>query len=432
MAIIDIEQVQLAPVPVAIRNFAIDRPTMGAGLGVYDIQFAGWAMGDPSRPREIALYSGDELIRRARFDQPRPDVGERYPEADAAAISGFNTFVNVVGLEPGAPLSLRLLEDGEPRQLATVTYRHQPLVSAYTPRLQPLMLTTLGRAGTTWTMRLLSEHPGIAIHRAHPYELRIARHWLHSFKILTEPRDLEHSAHADTFHHSTSWAGHNPFYPIPLGVTPGLREWYGKTYVEEYAATVQRWIDECYDRIAAGQGTSDPVYFAEKHRADGLPWVVWELYPRAKEVFLVRDFRDVISSMLAFNTKHGRQVFGPKQPISDEEFVHFVRNGPIRLVSTSWQKRHDRAILIRYEDLIQEPAATVRAILTYLELDAAPMTIDHMLERAAAENPDMSRHRTSSAVSSSLGRWRSSLSPSVQSVCDEVLGDVLRQFGYEV
>jgi hypothetical protein len=71
-------------------------------------------------------------------------------------------------------------------------------------------------------------------------------------------------------------------------------------------------------------------------------------------------------------------------------------------------------------------------MLTYLELDASQATIDGMLERASAENPEMKQHLTSSDVSTSLGRWRSSLSPELQAVANAAFGDVLHQFGYAV
>jgi hypothetical protein len=91
---------------------------------------------------------------------------------------------------------------------------------------------------------------------------------------------------------------------------------------------------------------------AEKHLADNLPWLVWELYPHAKELFLVRDFRDVFSSMLAFNQRSGRRVFGPAHVESDEELAYFLRDSRLRYLSNSWPKREERAHLIRYEDLI--------------------------------------------------------------------------------
>jgi hypothetical protein len=336
-------------------------------------------------------------------------------------------------LEPDVELQVRaVLADGSRVRLAGITLTHQPVHSGFTPTLQPLMLTTMGRAGTTWTMRLLSEHPEIVVHRWHPYELRVARYWWHLLKTLAEPRDPHHSAQADHFQTNRHFVGYNPFYPEPIGVTPGLREWMGKEYVERLARFCQEMAEETYLRIAAGQGQSGVRYMAEKHRADNLPWLVWELYPNAKEIFLVRDFRDVYSSMLAYNEKFGRRAFGPAHIETDEQFAQFLRKSTIQNLSRSWPKRQERAHLIRYEDLITQPRETLRGVLEYLELDASEATIAGMVERASAENPEMKRHLTSSDVSTSLGRWKSSLSPELQAVANTAFGDVLQQFGYAV
>ena len=40
-----------------------------------------------------------------------------------------------------------------------------------------------------------------------------------------------------------------------------------------------------------------------------MPEMTWELYPRAREVILVRDFRDMVASMFAYNAKRGREGF---------------------------------------------------------------------------------------------------------------------------
>ncbi|MFM8593837.1 MAG: sulfotransferase family protein, partial [Chloroflexota bacterium] len=313
-----------------------------------------------------------------------------------------------------------------------VQFTHQAVNSGFVPALRPLMLTTLGRAGTTWTMRLLSEHPQIVVHRWHPYELRTARYWWHMFKTLSEPRDPHHSAQADRFQTDRNFVGHNPFYPEPIAVTPGLGEFMGRTYVERLCNFCQTQAQDTYELIAKGQGQGSPVYMAEKHRADTLPWLVWELYPNAKEIFLVRDFRDVLSSMLAFNVKQGFRAFGPEHIKTDEEFAKYLRNTTIRQLARSYPKRQDRSHLIRYEDLMQDTEETLRGMLAYLELDASDAIVDGMIARASEENENSKKHRTSAGTGASLGRWRESLSPSVQAVCNEVYADVLTQFGYEV
>lgn len=433
MALVEIDDVEIgAPQPGKIRAFNIDSPRIG-GRDVYDIEFAGWVLGDGQAVEEVELHQAGTVLRRAPLDQQRADVGRDYPDIPNSGISGFRTWLSVVGLEPETTLQIRAkLADGSRVRLGSVSLRHAPVQSGFEPTLQPIMLTTMGRAGTTWTMRLLSEHPEIVVHRWHPYELRTARYWWHMLKTLSEPRDPHHSGQADRFQTNKLFVGYNPFYPEPIGVTPGLIEWMGKDYVEDLARFCQRNAEEAYKRIAAGQGQANVKYMAEKHRADNLPWLVWELYPKAKEIFLVRDFRDVFSSMLAYNKKFGRRAFGPEHLKTDEEFAHFLRNSTIKNLSRSWPKRQDRAHLIRYEDLIAQPEEVLRGVFTYLELDDSDSTIQGILERASADNPETRQHITSSNVSNSLGRWRTSLSPEMQEVANREFGDVLEQFGYEV
>lgn len=433
MALVEIDDIELgAPQPGKLRAFHIDAPRIGS-RDVYDIEFAGWVLGEAQPVKEIEFHQGGVIIRRAQLDQQRPDVARDYPDVPGAGLAGFRTWVSVVGLEPETTIQIRaVLADGSRARIGAASLRHLPVQSGFEPKLQPIMLTTMGRAGTTWTMKLLSEHPEIVVHRWHPYELRTARYWWHMLKTLSEPRDPYHSGQADRFQTNKLFVGYNPFYPEPIAVTPGLGEWMGRDYVEDLARFCQRNAEEAYLRIAAGQGQTNVCYMAEKHRADNLPWLVWELYPKAKEIFLVRDFRDVFSSMLAYNKKFGRRAFGPEHIKTDEEFAQFLRNSTIRNLSRSWPKRQDRAHLIRYEDLIARPAEVLQGIFSYLELDASDATIEGVMQRASAENPEMTQHLTSSNVSNSLGRWKTSLSPEMQTVANAAFGDVLVQFGYEV
>ncbi len=434
MAVVEIQNVQVAAANnERLRGFALDAPRPGTAREVYDIEVAGWVLGSNVPAVAVEVHAEGQIVRRFPLDQQRPDVAELYPDAVEAATCGFRLWVGTIGLEPGVPLQVRaVLADDSRVRLGGITYTRQPLQTGFEPGLQPLMLTTMGRAGTTWTMRLLSEHPQLVVHRWHPYELRTARYWWHMLKVLVEPKDPHRSAQADTFQTSRDFVGHNPFYPEPMNVTPGLREWFGREYVEELGAFCQRQVETCYRRIGAAQGQTNPVFFAEKHRADALPWLVWELYPQAKELFLVRDFRDVVSSMLAFNVKQGRRVFGPAHVETDEDFARYLRTSTVRQLSRSWPKRQDRAHLIRYEELIGQPAETLRGVLAYLGLADDEATVEGMLARASADNPEMRRHLTSRDVPTSIGRWRQSLSPSLQAVVNESYADVLEEFGYAV
>jgi hypothetical protein len=165
MALVEVDDIELGtPQRGRVRAFAIDAPRIGS-RDVYDIEVAGWVLGERQAVKEIEIHQSGVVVRRAPLDQHRPDVARDYPDRSNAITSGFRTWLSVVGIEPEAELQVRaLLDDGTRSRLGAIRLRHQPVQSGFEPRLQPLMLTTMGRAGTTWTMRLLSEHPEIVVH----------------------------------------------------------------------------------------------------------------------------------------------------------------------------------------------------------------------------------------------------------------------------
>lgn len=55
MALVEIDDVEIgAPQPGKLRAFNLDAPRIG-GRDVYDIEFAGWVLGDGQAVEEVAL-----------------------------------------------------------------------------------------------------------------------------------------------------------------------------------------------------------------------------------------------------------------------------------------------------------------------------------------------------------------------------------------
>jgi len=161
-----------------------------------------------------------------------------------------------------------------------------------------------------------------------------------------------------------------------------------------------------------------------------VPDLLGEIYPGAREVVLVRDFRDMLCSVIAFNRRRGYEAFGRAKAKSDEEYVETVLRS-----SAEWLKRRldeggDSIHLVRYEDLIEKPEPTVAEMMGYLGLDSGEDAAAAVVERAEREAPTVDQHRTSEKVSASIGRWRRDLPPELVQVCADVLDPVLVQFGY--
>jgi hypothetical protein len=212
-----------------------------------------------------------------------------------------------------------------------------------------------------------------------------------------------------------------------------LAQWLGAAHVGDLAAFAQQRIDAVYVRVAALDGGRPPRFFAEKCLPESnVPQLLHELYPEGREIFLVRDFRDMLCSIRAFNAKRGSAAFGFDEDGAEETYVLDVLAPSVKNLLDEWRDRRGEAQLVRYEDLILNPAPTLRSVLEHAGLDASQQRVDEMLSRASEPIPGMAMHTTTGdGQQASVGRWRRDLEPRLQHVCDEALADGLAEFGYE-
>src|SRR4029453_17528223 len=153
----------------------------------------------------------------------------------------------------------------------------------------------------------------------------------------------------------------------------GVQEGLGGEAVEALATVSQQRIDALYERIAATTGDGDKQLFAEKSNLRGSS-VAAELYPNGRELFLVRDFRDMVCSVFAYNRKRGVTGFGRARADSDVDYVEGPGGGGDSL-ARAWERRRDRAPLVRYEELVLDPERALTGLLEYLGVDSSPEAI---------------------------------------------------------
>ncbi len=374
------------------------------------------------------------ILATARADLPTPEIGAQHPDISGAGTSGFSLLVNTLGLPRHFEFRLRAtLGDGSRVKVAVIRGQRRRLATAYTPRLQPLMVTSLGRMGTTLLMQLLAAHPGVVTYDRPPYEARGGKYWLHVLKTLAAPADTSKRVGAPMeFHLESLAAGGNPFYSAQFAAWPEVEAWSGSDYVVDLAAFCQRSIDGWYLATAAAQGQAiEPLrYFAEKQFPDRYARLMRELYPEARELFPVRDFRDMIASMRAYNERKGFGDFGRRGTESEAEWVVNLRRGVVAL-RDAWRERGEPGALVRYEDLVLQPEIALPPILAYLGLDAAPETVGQLIAAAAPDAPALQGHGTAASPRASIGRWRQDLPLELQALVTETFGDLLQEFGYD-
>jgi hypothetical protein len=431
--IVKITRVEIDP-PQAGLLAHVDSPTAGTVTDGYAFEVRGWAFGPeaPVKSVDVALGARGSAVSVVPREG-RPDLGSRFGEIAHAERSGFRLVVGV--LENRAKFGVDVhatLADGSTARFGRIEGERRPLPHPGQATIQPLILNTIGRSGSTWLAGLLSSHPEIAGYRPMQFETRVATYWMSVFQALSQPRSYLSQIVPTNLESDRTWWLGNGAKGSPDIADPALERWLANDAVEQVVELSRGRIEAFFQQVRETQGKPDARYFLEKFLSEPVILdLLNEFYDEAREVILVRDFRDVASSVLAFNRKRGYQAFGREHVESDADYIRFVAHSQALGVLKRWEEQKDKAHLVRYEDLITEPEQTLQKIFEFVGVSASPAVVAATLERAISESPSMDHHRTARDPGATIGRWREDLSPDLIAACAEYLDPMLEAFGYE-
>jgi Sulfotransferase family len=162
------------------------------------------------------------------------------------------------------------------------------------------------------------------------------------------------------------------------------------------------------------------------------------LFPASRMIFLLRDGRDVVDSWLAAYRYGSWALDEGAFPVTDGG-----RESLVRWQSAVWAFRTavvqrvydehppDRRVLVRYEDLVGDPARELARICAYLPIDAsADVLADVAARHAYAAVPRADKGDDKEIRSATPGGWRDNLTPAEHDVMHEVMGTKLAELGY--
>jgi hypothetical protein len=427
--LVHVDSVDVRPLSTDhLRGFGLDWPTAGASSGGHSLPLQGWLLGRTGRAEAVEVLQEGQVVLRMPVANPRKDIAIAFPETDGALASGFSAAVGAARLRPSFELLLRgVLDNGVKIPLGSLRGRRQPIETRSTVGPNPLIVTTLGRTGSTWCVWMLQSHPEIVAHSPFENDARLGSYWTSVLQTLSDPASYMRQLYPGNVSSGDWWVGLEADTPADLR-DADLAGWLARDRVQELAATCRDRITSFYEFEARAQG-KDPAFFVEKYLPrQASTELLRELYPDAAEVVLVRDLRDMFCSILAFNRKRGYSAFGRETAASDEDYVDTVRRSGEALLADLRSEGRD-AHLLRYEDLIREPVAALEPLLAHVGLD--PAGAPAMVERASVVAEGMEHHMTAPSATESIGRWRRDLEPELIERCEEVLTPLVAEFGYE-
>lgn len=408
-----------------VHGAHIDRPAVGSGADSYALLIVGWVLSKKIPVEHVEVLHEEQQVAVAPLDWERPDLAAGFPEVEGAGRSGYRLKLNTLRLAADFDLVLRAkLQDGTRLPLGRVHGRRRPLPAAPAEAIQPLMVNTIGRSGSTLLVTLLSSHPDVIAFSPFLKDARVSTYWVNVLQDLSE--QASYLAPFDPSQLDT------PHWWLNGGRDLGdeeLERWLGGEAIDSLAGLCQSQIETFYRHLGEPER---PGYFVEKYLPHQVvPDLLSELYPGAREVILVRDFRDLLCSVISFNRKRGWDAFGRSEGGDDAEYVRTTLRQSGELLVKRLRDGASSPQLVRYEDLVLSPEPTLVELFGQLGMNADPEIVRETIGRTEESTADMAHHRTTSDPAASIGRWRDDLPEEIAAVCNEELGPLLREFGYE-
>lgn len=282
--------------------------------------------------------------------------------------------------------------------------------------LTPIMVRTFGRTGSTLLMQILGTSDQILFEKEYPFEHRYLTYAYNMARMVgSSPRSDDEWNNDSLFQCRSDSVG-----SLPYGVTNLI----DKDKLGPYTF-VSLWeqFSQSMREVAHCEYGKD-YFYAEKVPSECADYA--NEYLGARNIFLLRDPRDEMVSIMSFNQKRGFRSFGWTEDDTDVSYAQKMCNNRRYFMQHMFKaKDSKRRINVRYEDLISKGQEEVERLSDWAGVK--------MSFEAAMSNSDIqSRHMTSKDSASSVERWRGELSSEVQNIFSHELGEELNNLGYAV
>ena len=264
-------------------------------------------------------------------------------------------------------------------------------------RIKPLLMSGLGRTGTTRMMQLLLQHEKIIGAPTHPYENQPAQYWLHALRVLSSPADRNEEAPRVGFQQITHRVIRNPCHrnhkAMELPQKDQVMLWLENSHALQLATFFMGQIEQYYKTLGHDVGKYQAAYFIEKTQPNTHSQVFHELYDDAKEIFIIRHPLDVLCSVRSF--------FPENAFYRTDDYVEALKIGYERMLRRI-EASLSRCFVADYNQLVSDAPSLMNAVFKFLGLQDDGQQKNIELE-------EHKLHATSGSSQQSIFRWKKDL-----------------------
>jgi hypothetical protein len=206
--------------------------------------------------------------------------------------------------------------------------------------------------------------------------------------------------------------------------------------VEDLNAMFRQYILSLLDKYREAQGK---IRVAEKTPGNiQVFWLLHEVFPDSPLIQVIRDGRDVVSSLLTMSwyDSEGNATKPTLDYCNDaikaaEYWKDCIELGRWALKQgDQYPNYKNRYYELRYEDLIHEPEKTLRPLFEFLEEPWDPVVLDYYKKDRALGDEASKFQVDKPLYTNSLARWKKDLSQADQYLVLGKVGELLKELGY--
>ncbi len=281
----------------------------------------------------------------------------------------------------------------------------------------PIFVVGTPRSGTTLTARILGSHPGIFM----PGETHFMEDIYARRQELGELEDPE----------------------ARRRIVERLRTLYGRFNEPADQERVERLIaeDDLEGALDAARSYREvfEIFMGRQMAAQGrrrwgnqVPRDLFELhrlfnfFPDARVLVCIRDLRDfMVSYRDKWKTRTGWEADRLKK-LYHPVLTSLLWRSSVNALEEVRQRYSERIFVSRYETLVGNPEAQVKAICDFIGEDFEPSMLEITSDNSSADQ------KGAGIFKSSVGRWRGQLSPADVVLAQRICGRQLNALGYSL